>query len=152
MVKYTLELNGDKGYVRDETASTLSEAKNKAYAFLSKCDIGSAVVYSGNSIVTTYFKDYFTKKNGSTHEGAVYSIGFNKAYPFTKADTVMEARIKACRILRDYGGIISIVKAVKGGYADVGSIITNGYRFEYSDDEKKKRYTLNPETGRLGKY
>ena len=39
MAKYALELNGDKGYVKDETASTLSEAKNKAYAFLSKCDI-----------------------------------------------------------------------------------------------------------------
>ena len=34
----------------------------------------------------------------------------------------------------------------------IGVIITNGYRYEYSDVVKKKGYTLNPKTGRLSSY
>lgn len=151
---YDIELNGEKGYEKNVTAGNLTEVKEVAQNFLSRYKLGSAVVRNSDGMLcTTYYKDYFTGKIGSTHDrGAGYTIGFNDAYPFSMKTELADARVRGCKILKDYGGFITIGKPVKGGYRSVGYILTNGSRFEWKDYKSGKSYMLNSSTGTIRGY
>lgn len=149
---YDIELNGEKGYERNTTAGSLTEAKEIAQNFLSKYKLGSARVYNNGTLCTTFYKDYFTGKMGSSHEHPWYIVGFNEAYPFTRKPNLTDARVRGCKILRNYNGFITVYKSIKGGFKTVGFILTNGSRFEWKDYETGKSYELNSSTGTIRAY
>ncbi len=114
------------------------------------------VVYAENNLpVTSFFLDFFTKKFMPS-DTPKFIIAHNDCYPYSFANNITEARIKACEIMdKERSSNMTIYAVTKSAYNKmnlIGVIITNGYRYEYSDVVKKKGYTLNPKTGRLSSY
>ncbi|MBQ1293664.1 MAG: hypothetical protein IIY21_06470 [Clostridiales bacterium] len=144
--------NGDP--FKDTYVETLREAREHAQKFLSAHKRGAVYLTDSQHVspLRIYFRDHFTGAFAMTNDRTQYIIGYNSYFPWSRAEKITDARMKACKILRERGGFICIFKAVKGmaGLEDVAVIMTNGSRFEYS--EGNRRFTLNPSTGRLGKY
>ena len=142
---------------QDPYVDTLKEAKEQAQKFLSAHKRG--VVHLTDSQhrdpIKIYFRDCFTGGFSVSNDYATFLIGFNELYPWSKEGTITDARIKACKILRENNkGMICIFKSHKGSsqISDTGIIITNGSRYEYIDHSNGIRYTLDPKTGRIRKY
>ena len=145
------------------TDMDMVKIRDSAKAILSKDPSGSVEVRQayGDSPVTIFYRDAFTKKFKSiktqVHEGGGFVIAHNEIYPLTSASTVVDARMKACALMHKEGwrsiGIFAVKsRDVSSELLPLGYIYTNGYRYEYSDYVKNKRYTLNPNTGRISKY
>lgn len=151
MASYKMTYYG-KGYDHFEHIANLAEAKPKAMDWLAKHSEGSVEVTSrGDRLIYTFFKDSFTRRIVNTHEQRGYLVGVNTTWPFLWASDLTSARILACKFMKKnkLNGI-SIYTPESGGFKDVGWILTNGSRFEYSNGQKM--FTLNPDTGRISKY
>lgn len=151
----------EKGGSDDALISDMVKIRDSAKTFLSKNPSGSVEVRQafGDSSVTIFYLDAITKafKDLRTQAHDEFVIAHNEFYPYTNASTVVKARIKACALMHKEGWRAVGIFAVKSrdGSSELvpfGYIYTNGYRYEYNDYIKKKRYTLNPDTGRLSKY
>ena len=148
-----------QGYDHAEPITNLAEVKSKAIAWLNKHKIGSVeiVIDRGEGhrdrVLHTYFKDCYTGKVINTHDqkGYGYLVGVNTTWPFFWSADLTNARIKACKFMKKNNlSSISIYTPQNEGFKDVGWILTNGYRYEWSNGSKM--YTLNPNTGRISKY
>lgn len=156
---YELEFNKSKGGSDKKDVSDMTQAKDLAKAFLDRDPAGSVEVVNpfGGQVITIYYRDWNTKAIKDVRY-ETYIIAHNTSYPHTSASSIVEARIKACALMKKENwsgvGIFTVNKnaVYMDRLNDIGYIITNGYRYEYSDFEKKKNYTLNPKTGRISKY
>lgn len=152
-----------KGESDDALIPDMMKVRDSARKFLSKDPSGSVEVRQafGDSPVTIFYRDAFVKTfkdiRAQVHEGVGYVVAHNEIYPHTSASTVIEARKMACALMHKEGWRAVGIFAIKSrdGSSELtalGYIYTNGYRYEYSDYVKNKRYTLNPNTGRISKY
>lgn len=155
---FELILNKSKGGSDKTDAPDMTKAKETAKRFLDRDPTGSVEVTNpfGGQLITIYYRDWNTKAvKDARYEKFI--IAHNTTYPHTSARTLIDARVKACELMKKENWSGLGIYAVKVGTSsmeldDTGYIITNGYRYEYSDFGKKKNYTLNPATGRISKY